>query len=1342
MAKIVGIDLGTNSLGINIWDKNDADILCDSTTQYVDVFKNGVTKGSSMARESSLAAQCRGFRCSRHRYRSVRARKQATLKHLIKFGYCPLSMKELEKWRFEDEEKGYDRTFPTDPMFMSWINLDFNGDGKADYSSVYELRNELMVRDFDFSQTIERYKLGRALYHMACHRGFKSSKGSCAGEDDNLNDEEKYSETKRAEKIEKLMEEHGLKTIGQAFYYIERDLAERVRNHPVYRTVRIQYKREIDEIFQRQMLPMGEDSFYKGLVSTKKHEGTIFYKKPSQKGKIGKCILEPSKPRCYASHPEFEEFRALQLINNIRIRADKNADWHVLDDSLRQQIYHELFIRRKRDYFKFEEIRHYIEEHQNLSLSKKGDTINYKDDTTVMGCPVTVRLKSLFDKDFTAVIASAGNHNYTVEDVWHICNTADDEDWILQFARTTLQLEEKKVKDLRTLWDKMPEGYSNLSLKAIRRINVMLRLGLRYDEAVMYANIPAVMGEERFKEIRDSIPDINARFLAEYNTKADAVRKENKRVSEYFEEHPEVSYRESPLRHQRIPVKIECFKAFLCKEFPEIRPYMWYKLYHHSDVCFYPTPPVQSDGNRYLDDPVGGRMMPPAVKHALYVLKHRINAMIENGEVDENTRFVVETAREMCDANMKWALDTYNHRREEENKKIAALIKEMCENVQNPNDDDIRVARLLLEQGKKQNEQDEEVGDKYQMSVLIERYTLWKEQDYISIYTGNPIPFAKLFTNAYDIEHTLPISQSFDDSLANKTICESTYNRDPRLKGNKLPTECPNYNERKVLPGYPKGCAAIKESLVLKCWAEKVKRLKRQVDHWNRRSKTAPDEDKKNEYLRQKYVYRMELDYWEGKLDRFFVTEIDDRFRNSQLNDTRIITRYAYHYLKSVFPKVFVERGETTAKFRHILGIEQDYEKNSQTKADTAENEWIKDRGLHFHHAIDALVLSLIPYPEQRDEILRLYYEIKEAKKLRNKTEVNCLNEKLRQKIYALGISVREVRDVVRKIKDELIIHHEQKDNKMARNVRKVYVNGKDTGRRKQGDVGKGQLHKDSLYGAIMYPDRRYVKREKLIKVTNLESIVDPNVQAAIREQMKRYGIKNLSSAVDKPMWMMKKVTKEDGSTELILCDKDKHGRPLAPIRHVRCFTSVKPGNIIATTPTERRSKKACVNLPNREHKERVYVEKSDYICCIIYRGFNQKGKAKHGYLFLTDMELGILKRQNRQLATKCKKLKDFLMALPELESKYIPIKNKSGEVTMYPMSRLTVVLPGTIVRLKDDGSGKTLSDRTFIVRNCNYAHKNGSLWISHHAIANVSETKNMNELSADKFIEAYEIVE
>ena len=65
----------------------------------------------------------------------------------------------------------------------------------------------------------------------------------------------------------------------------------------------------------------------------------------------------------------------------------------------------------------------------------------------------------------------------------------------------------------------------------------------------------------------------------------------------------------------------------------------------------------------------------------------------------------------------------------------------------------------------------------------ILRYKLWLEQHYISPYTGQTIPLSRLFTTDYEIEHVIPQSRYFDDSMSNKIICEAAVNK---LKDNSL----------------------------------------------------------------------------------------------------------------------------------------------------------------------------------------------------------------------------------------------------------------------------------------------------------------------------------------------------------------------------------------------------------------------------------------------------------------------------------------------------------------------------------------------------------------------------
>lgn len=176
--KVLGLDLGTNSIGSSVRNLDLSDDLKGQLEFFSsDIFRSSVNKESN-GREYSLAAQRSAHSRSRGLNEARRRKLWATLDLLIKYGFCPMSPDSLMRWRTYDKQRGLFREYPIDDKdFNAWILLDFDGDGKPDYSSPYQLRRELVTHQFDFNQPIERYKLGRALYHIAQHRGFKSSKG-------------------------------------------------------------------------------------------------------------------------------------------------------------------------------------------------------------------------------------------------------------------------------------------------------------------------------------------------------------------------------------------------------------------------------------------------------------------------------------------------------------------------------------------------------------------------------------------------------------------------------------------------------------------------------------------------------------------------------------------------------------------------------------------------------------------------------------------------------------------------------------------------------------------------------------------------------------------------------------------------------------------------------------------------------------------------------------------------------------------------------------------------------------------------------------------------------------
>src|SRR5690606_1459410 len=237
MNKTLGIDLGTNSIGLTLRED-------DIFIWYgVYTFKKGVGEGKSG--EFSYAAERTKHRSSRRLYNSRRYRKWETLKVLIGNDFCPLDIESLSKWK--NYKKGIGRVFPVNvEVFQQWIKLDFNGDGIPDFSSPYQLRRLLIAEKLDLSIQENRYKIGRALYHIAQRRGFKSSRKQGANEKTAVYKGSNETKTIGRNEYENLIIEYG--SLGAAFAYLE-DYGTRVRNRY---TLRSDYLAEVQKILDFQ----------------------------------------------------------------------------------------------------------------------------------------------------------------------------------------------------------------------------------------------------------------------------------------------------------------------------------------------------------------------------------------------------------------------------------------------------------------------------------------------------------------------------------------------------------------------------------------------------------------------------------------------------------------------------------------------------------------------------------------------------------------------------------------------------------------------------------------------------------------------------------------------------------------------------------------------------------------------------------------------------------------------------------------------------------------------------------------------------------------------------------
>ena len=748
--------------------------------------------------------------------------------------------------------------------------------------------------------------------------------------------------------------------------------------------------------------------------------------------------------------------------------------------------------------------------------------------------------------------------------------------------------------------------------------------------------------------------------------------------------------------YYKLPKVADALSNLLAQKYQFLSEKDFKKIYHPSMIAFYaPAKEIKIEGGRYLKllgSPVIGAWKNPMAMRVLHTLRKQINALLKTTDkdgnclIDEDTRIVVETARELNDANMRWAIEAYQKEREKENKEYKRILKEdLKEHFPNRpiSDTDIDFARLTCEQhdipenGNEYSAPNNIDTDNKKYNKDITKYKLWLEQGCRCLYTGKVINITNLFDdNAFDIEHTIPRSQSFDDSLANLTICDAHFNR--TIKKNQIPTQLANYEEI---------------SSRLQPWKDKVEKLKDNVAYWKAQSKRAQDKNRKDNCIRQKHLWQMELDYWQNKVNRFTMTEVTAGFRNSQLVDTGIITKYAYHYLKTVFNKVEVQKGSVTANFRKILGV--------QSVDET------KKREKHSHHAIDATILTLIPTAAQRDKMLELFYTIQEKKHLNENTAtLEHELDKERQKCRLAG----NISDIVPLIEDTILINHIAKDQTLTPAHKRKRVRGKIVPKRDSngnilfekntdgtfkldklghkipkakewitGDSIRGQLHEETFYGAITQGKKD--DNRKLLRNENGAIIIDDKVLYVVRKELKYRktdkdkGFKNWEelkkAIVDKDLFnIIKEQFKQNDGTYLSFKDscekgiymfkKNKEGKldyseecKVNKIRHIRCKTSI-------TNPLPIKQQ---TYLSDKPYKQYFYAGMGDLCVMCKYESIDQSMKeyriwslfdvSKNRKLSLDDIPKAITSKRNAAITlhlTQQIKKGDMLLIYKESE--------------------------------------------------------------------------------------------
>jgi CRISPR-associated endonuclease Csn1 len=1281
MAKILGLDLGTNSIGWAIVDKDGTDF--SLVDKGVRIFSEGVKVEKGI--ESSKAAERTGYRSARKIKFRRKLRKYETLKVLAQHGMCPLSVEDVEAWR-----KSNFKEYPMHPEFLKWLRTDDN----------------LNINPYSFREKASRekvslYDLGRALYHIAQRRGFLSNRldqsadgiieqhapnlESIVEETNTINElmtevkdyfagldildknskdldegekklkslysalekiitsndfekaktdiierlnrkEDKGAVKQEIGEISQAMKEGGFTTLGQYFNSLYNN--GKIRNH--YTSREEHYLNEFEIICEKQGITgINKDE----KLPEKKYSGlarelyrAIFYQRPlkSQKGLIGKCSLEKSKTRCAVSHPDFEEYRMWSYINTIKIKTPQEEALRFLTIEEKQRLVSKFL--RKKDNFNFEDLaKELIEKGASFEFYKSSNAksanylFNYKPKDSVAGSVVSASLKNVFGEDWNTkkwTYKTKNTNGETVtrtvdyKDIWHLLSVSTSDIYLEEYAKEKLGLDEKRAKSFSKI--RLKKDFAGLSLNAITKITPYLKQGLLYSHAVFMANIENIVDENIWNNpeerlyIQNKIAALIDNNTCE-NSKLEIINgliKDCKIDNCFYSKEAEATYKtdlekkvatvfrdsddQKAIVNELYPVFIEQLKKYeyinikrldekvieflkgenedgeiYCSNLNRLN-----KLYHPSDIEIFKKKIIKDEfGNEkvVLGSPLVSSIKNPMAMRALHQLRKVLNTLILEGLVDEKTKVHIELARELNDANKRKAIQDFQNENKKKREEFKKEIKEL----------------YLAETGKDITPTEDD----------LLRYQLWIEQDRKEIYEeGRNISISDIIGEnpKYDIEHTIPRSISQDNSLMNKTLCSQKFNRE--IKKNKMPVELANHEELLVRVDH---------------WRKEADKLTWEIDQLVKSTKAAATKEAKDRKIRRRHYLTLKRDYLNGKYERFVWKEPKVGFKNSQIPDTGIITKYARAYLNSYFNRVDSVKGGMVAEFRKIWGLQPSYIKDDKKYYEE------KDRSKHTHHTIDAITIACMT--KDKYDVMAHAWSLEDDVEKENYKAVKALLEQSKP--------WKTFTEDLKKLEEEILVSHHTPDNvkKQAKKIvrirgRKQYValveknangktvvkkdahgkiiyaldkNGNRKPRLQQGDTVRGSLHQDSIYGAIKSPlnneEIRYVIRKDLesIKATDVESIVDEVVKEKVKEAIANKVLLISSNAQQKNKLAENQKVWMNEAKGIV-------------INKVRLYAnSVK-------NPLEIKEH-SSLSKSRHEHKQKVYGQNDENYCMAIY---------------------------------------------------------------------------------------------------------------------------------------------
>lgn len=324
----------------------------------------------------------------------------------------------------------------------------------------------------------------------------------------------------------------------------------------------------------------------------------------------------------------------------------------------------------------------------------------------------------------------------------------------------------------------------------------------------------------------------------------------------------------------------------------------------------------------------------------------------------------------------------------------------------------------------------------------IIRYKLYeelKDNGYKTLYSNKYIPREKLFSKEIDIEHIIPKARLFDDSFSNKTLEYKDINIE---KGNKTARD---YVEEKY---GPEGLEA----------------------YFNRCETVFKDKSAKLKKLKM-----AEKDIPEGFIER-------------DLRNTQYIAKKALAMLSEISRRVVATSGSVTDALRkdwELIDVMKELNWDKYKALDQIEyvvdkdgrrighiKDWTK-RNDHRHHAMDALTVAFT-----QDAFIQ-YFNNKNAS-FDETTNAYLIKKKYFENGKAISpiLPLEKFRSEAKTALDEILVSIKAKNKVVTLNTN--HIKQKKGERKVVQQTPRGQLHLETVYGMC----RQYVTKEEKVNAS------------------------------------------------------------------------------------------------------------------------------------------------------------------------------------------------------------------------------------------------------------------